>query len=248
MSNFPTGPNLTNPQLSNQLPGGTGNQQSNKMLGNATPTVFPWGTPTSQSRNHSTSSPRFFFPITIAGDRWNKLYPYRFLVIDTTKGNQVVNGPANSAGTSVLFNAGSNGNFTLAFENLTNQWVFQLPITPEQLNITDLFAITTSATLRGVMEEHNGVKFKPITASGTFGVWPSRPNITAPPGTPSLVQSLFGGTLEAVGNLVNAAHNVVNTFTTGHPATKPKTIQPEESDAGLASTGYYQALFLEQFL
>lgn len=200
--------------------------------------IYPWDT--------LAIKPRFFFPLSIMGDRWDQLFPYRFVVIDSSKGNKIVNGPDANASVNIT-NAGKNGNFTIAFESNTYQWTFQLPITPEQLNITDLYAITTSATLRGIIEEHNGVKFKTITASGTFGVWPSRPSIIQPPGTPSLVQSLFGGTIEALGNVVNAAQNVVNTFTTGHPSSKPLTKRPEDV-VGLTSTGYYQALFLQQFL
>jgi hypothetical protein len=191
---------------------------------------------------------RFFFPITIEGSRFNKLYPYRLVVIDTARNNAIVNGSANNADV-VISNSGINGNFTLSFLPINNQWAVQLPITPESLNIADQFAINTSATLRGILEEHNGVRFKMITASGTFGVWPSRQTITQPPGTPSVVQSLFGGTIEAFGNLTSSVTRVINTATTGHPASKPNTPYPNDpGQAGLASTGYYQALFIQQFL
>lgn len=189
--------------------------------------------------------PRFFFPITIDANRWDVLFPYRFVVIDTANGNQIVNGPQNNAQVNVS-SAGTSGIIT--FQPLSPQWIIQLPITPEQLNITDQFAINTSATLRGIMEEHNGVKFKTIQASGTFGVWTSREDVTKPPGDPSVVQSLFGGTIEAFGNLQGAIQRTINTATNNHPASKPVTVDPELSTAGPTSTGYYQALAVQQFL
>lgn len=188
---------------------------------------------------------RFFFPVTIEGQRWNLTYPYRFLVIDTANHNTIVNGPGINAQISI-YPMDTGG--VLAFEPMSPIWQIQLPITPEQLSITDQYAIQTSATLRGILEEHNGVKFKTISASGTFGVWPSRDNVIQPPGSPSVVQSLFGGTIEAFGNLTSSVQRVINTATTGHPASKPITKQPENTPATLSSTGYYQALAIQQFL
>jgi hypothetical protein len=188
---------------------------------------------------------RFFFPITIDGTRWNQVFPYRFVVIDTSNKNSIVNGPQQNAKVDIS-TMGDNG--TITFVPLSPQWSINLPITPEQLSITDQFSINTSATLRGILEEHNGVKFKTISASGTFGVWPSRPEQLDPPGTPSIVQSLFGGTIEAFGNLTGSVQRLINTATSGHPASKPITKQPQDTSAGLTSTGYYQALAVEQFL
>jgi len=222
--------------LQNQVPGGTTALQSTPK---SLPTISPW--------DNLKGQDRFFFPITIEGDRWNKLYPYRLVVIDTAKNNAIVNGSGNNAQVTIK-NAGINGNFTLSFQSLNNQWAVQLPITPESLNISDTFAIATSATLRGILEEHNGVRFKNINLTGTFGVWPSRQSVSQPPGSPSVVQSLFGGTIEAFGNLASSAQRVVNTATSGHPANKPVTINPEKTSDGLPSTGYFQALFINQFL
>lgn len=187
---------------------------------------------------------RFWHFIAIKPDRWDQLFPYRFLVIDTKKGNQVVNG---SSTTKVTVKGGNN-NAIVNFEPLGRQWIFTLPITPEQLSITDQYAINTTATIRGVMEEHAGLKFKLIAASGTMGVWPYRQSVTSPPASPSLVQSLFGGILENVGNVVNQFNSVINTATSGHPANKPARKGPETSQAGPQSTGYYAALALQQFL
>lgn len=199
-----------------------------KVSGAATP--LPW----------QQNKDRWFFPITILTKRWDQLFPYRLIVVDTSKGggNVPVNG--NSTLDSVTI-AGE----IIPFTRLGPQWVLNLPITPQQLSITDQFAISTSATLRGVLEEHNGVKFKLITAAGTFGVWPHRADITKPPTSPNIVQSVFGGTIEAAGSVLTQIARTINIATSNHPATKPVTKRPEETEP--SSTGYFQALALEQF-
>lgn len=196
--------------------------------------VLPW--------NNSTS--RFWAPMTIDPARWDQLFPYRLVVVDAKTG-QIVGGQSGSPAVRLL--SKDEGGFIINFEPLGRQWVFRLPITPEQLSITDQFAINTSATLRGVMEEHSGLKFKMIQASGTMGVWPYRSSVTAPPSSPSVVQSLFGGTLENVTGLVSQFQRTLNAAS-GHPASKPKTMKPAATDAGSTSTGYYHALALQQFL
>lgn len=186
-----------------------------------------------------------FFPyLTIQPTYWDKLFPYRLLVIDTHNRNRVVGG-SSEAKVSVLR---SSGNAIIQFEPLGKKWVFTLPISPQQLTISDQFAINTSATLRGVIEEHGGVKFKLINASGTMGVWPHRTSVTNPPSSPNILQSIFGGTIEAATNLAGQARRVINAATSNHPAGKPETTRPESDPLLRTSTGYYQALALQQFL
>src|SRR5690606_25110873 len=93
--------------------------------------------------NNSTS--RFWAPMDIDPSRWDKLFPYRLVVIDAKTG-QIVGGQSGSPSVKVISNE---GNTIINFEPLGRKWVFRLPITPEQLSITDQFAINTSATLRG---------------------------------------------------------------------------------------------------
>ena len=196
-------------------------------------TGLPWA---SMNKN------RFFPYITIQPSYWDKLFPYRLLVIDG-KTNKIVNG--NQA---PKVSVRSSGNSIIEFTPMGSQWVFQLPITPQQLTIQDQFSISTSATLRGVIEEHSGVRFKLINASGSLGVWPHRQSLTTPPSSPSAIESVFGGTIEAASNLVDQAKRVINTATSGHPANKPQTNRPENDAVSGQSTGYYQALALQQFL
>jgi hypothetical protein len=183
-------------------------------------------------------------PIDIDGTRWDQLFPYRLVVIDVTKQNAIVNGKKLP---DAFVRVGTDTS-TLEFNNFGNQWIFELPITPQQLTIQDIFAINTQATLRGVNETHNGVKFKMINAQGTFGVWPNRQSVTKSPTSPSILQSVFGGTLEAASNLASSVTNVIDVATGNSAANKPVTPRPEKTYQGLISTGYYSALFLEQFL
>lgn len=202
--------------------------------------VLPWQTTPTNSV--------FFKPISIDTKRWNQLYPYRLLVIDVTKGNRVVGGSYNKNVRTTLVPSEGPGSAIVAFTPMDRAWTFTLPITPTQLSIQDQYAISTSATLRGVVEEHSGVRFKVISASGTMGVWPYRESVTKPPSSPGILQSLFGGTIEAVGNVIGQVNRVINAATSNHPANKPVTINPEASSAGETSTGYYSALALQQFL
>ena len=190
-----------------------------------------------------------FFPyLTPDPTLWDKLVDYRLLVIDTAKGNIVVGGSKNPE-----VNVAPLGNGTLAFTPMSTAWEFVLPITPQQLSISDTYSINTSATLRGVLEEHSGVRFKNINIQGTFGVWPGRASIVDPPGTPSVLQSIFGGTIAAVQNLATQFSSILNAAQTGSFASKPTTQRPElelepSPQAFGVGTGYYQTIMLQQFL
>ena len=193
----------------------------------------------------------FLPPVTLDGSRWDQLFPYRLLVIDVSKNNQIVNGTGPSSGSSISVSTGA-GSALIDFVDSGTQWIFTLPITPQQLNIQDNFSINTVATLRGVLEEHNGVKFKTISAQGTMGVWPFRASLAKPPSSPSVLQSVFGGTIEAFGNVVNQATSLINSVTSNSPANKPNTPRPTTDGLGTGSgydaTGLYNAQKLQQFL
>jgi hypothetical protein len=217
----------------------------------ATSPILPW----SESSIKST----FFLAMSIDPTRWDSLYPYRLMVIDSSNNKVVLGVPPGGAGAGAGAGAILGKDISLSFNQSTSSpiiqflspssvWIFQLPITPQQLSITDQYAIQTSATLRGILEEHSGLRFKLIAASGTMGVWNQRSSVTKPPTSPSSLQTLFAGTIQAFGNVVNQVQGVINTITTGHPANKPTSLRPETSDAGYTSTGYYQALKLQQFL
>jgi hypothetical protein len=198
----------------------------------------------------SSISSKFFQSIQIDPSRWDELFPYRLLVIDSTN-NQIVFGKSGdllTSDVSLSFSKGT-GSALITYLGQSSAWLMQLPITPQQLTVSEQFAIQTSATLRGILEEHSGSRFKLINAQGTMGVWPYRSGVTqGTPGTPGILQSVFGGTIAAVGSVVGQISKVINTATTGASANKPVSLRPETSTFGTTSTGYYQALKLQQFL
>jgi len=190
-----------------------------------------------------------FFPATnIEPERAARLYPYRLLVVDVRTNKIIPNSSPGAKGSKpptaffVDYDKYTGGvNFQLN-TNYESQWEFILPITPQQLSVTNQFAINTTATMRGVVEEHNGVKFKIIQASGTTGIWPARqskedPNI-------GKGNDLFGGTLEAVDVFKNAAKNLKNAI----KGEKPKPESLSEAAKYDPNTGYFQAMLLQQFL
>ena len=204
---------------------------------------LPWSKLNSNSPTNINSA--FFTSINPDGTLWDKLLPYRLIVWDTTT-NGVVG--YNDFPTDVSIYPLGNG--TLAFEPMDSSWEFRLPITPQQLNITDTYAINTSATLRGVLEEHSGVRFKNISIQGTFGIWPGRPSIVNPPSTPGALASVFGGTLSAASNVSSQFQSIANAASTGSFAAKPLTVSPGDSKdhENGQGTGYYQTIMLQQFL
>ena len=193
------------------------------------------------------TSESFFNPIQIDGSRWDQLFPYRLIVVSANDNGEYfpVGGPSTSAPDIAEL---APERFRIRFSPLESTWVYQLPITPQQLSITNAFAINNSATLRGIVEENSGTKYKMINCSGSFGVWPNRGNVTPPPNQPSSLESLFGGTLQAFDSFnrqISRLRNSVN----GKPlVAKPATPDVGRSVGSFSGTGYAAALLLDQFL
>ena len=193
----------------------------------------------------------FWKPILIDPARWNKLYPYRLLVIDvnTTGKPRVVSGDSKASGGVQKYVGPEQGiEYIITQTADPGNWEMVLPITPQQLQIQDQFSINTSATMRGILEEHNGVKFKMITAAGTTGIWPQKPTKGGSIKQPSSLETIFSGTIESFGNVTEGIGRVANAFTGKHPNHAGDALKPEETSAGDFSTGYYQAMYLGQFL
>jgi len=190
----------------------------------------------------------FFSPVDIDPQRADGIFPYRLLVVDS-RTNRPVSGslsglPGGIGGVSqnpqVVKYKSDTGGVQYIYGGGVGIWEVVLPITPQQLSITDQFAINTSATMRGVVEEHNGVKFKMITASGTYGIWPSRDRIVDENSGTGI--ALFGGVVESLGNVARAGQALIS-------GSKPKPTSIDfMKDNGGRNTGYFQAELVQQFL
>lgn len=193
----------------------------------------------------SVGSTSFFQPFEIDPLRWNQFFPYRLLVVDATT-NSIIT--FNSRTDAKLTATAKEGQFNISFIQLGNSWEFRLPISPSQLSISTQYAIEVNPTLRGINEEHGGTRFKMINFAGTMGVWPFRPTIADAPADPNILSTLFAGTIQAFDTLKTQVNSTINILTSNHPANKPTVKSPGMTPPGYQGTGYYHALFLEQFL
>lgn len=202
--------------------------------------VYPWG--------ELAEDFRAFYPNTAIDQlRWNQLYPYKLLVIDA-RNNQVILGSKTDGIGTVSVSSDETGLVTrIHYVGLTDRWEYTFPITPQQLSTNTNFAIVTTATQQGVVEEHNGVVFKNIRIQGTTGIWPGRHDVIVTKKTNiPFISTIFENTIDAFDTLAASASQIKNAALSDTAQTKPETALPK--DAELFSTGYYQALFLSRFL
>lgn len=148
----------------------------------------------------------------IDGTRWNKSYPYQLLILEKTSDG---------------YRRGS-GQFTL-------------PIPPQALSISTPFAISTTVTLGGVIEEHNGAPIRNISFQGTTGVAPLR-GIGETLKQANVLQGIFAGTVNVVPSVIESVSAL-----TGRQIAQQQTLMDETPDA-LKATGYYQFRLLQHFL
>lgn len=151
--------------------------------------------------------------------RWNKTFPYRLCVwTKSAKGWE---------------------------QDYSTLSPFTLPIAPENLSISTPFAVTTTVTLGGIVEEHNGAPLRTITITGTTGVLPLRGRVVGAAitrGGSSLPSSILAGTLSGV----TALGNAVSQLGTGGGTNN--VVVNDSDDETTASTGYAQFKLLQRFL
>lgn len=117
---------------------------------------------------------------------------------------------------------------------------FTFPINPQELTISTPFAINTTVTSRGILEEHNGAPLRMISASGTTGILYTRD--VAIKQDQTVAQSVFGSTLTAIDNLKASLSVLTNGTTQG---------QNQSTDADFTAanySGYFQMHLLRAFL
>ena len=154
----------------------------------------------------------FWHRAAIDETHWNKSFPYQLMILEKA-------GKGYKSGDT-----------------------FTLPISPSDLSISTPFAITTSVTLGGIVEEHNGAPIKMISFSGSTGLMPFR---GAPSGlqVPPLANAILGGTLRGVEAIATAARTVVG-------ANSQQNLVNDSDLTGTlkGNSGYYQFLLLRNFL
>jgi len=149
------------------------------------------------------------------GKNWELNYPYRFLVTR-------VNGE---------------GKHSLVAS-------YRLPINPQQLKVTTPFAIKTTVTSKGILEEHNGAPIRQISISGTTGINIERKSGGKEVKRTDIIGTLFGGTLDAV----NSATRSVKIAGGALGLNSSSPFRTNSEDAALTRTGYYQFQLLDLFL
>ena len=187
----------------------------------------------------------FFTPSRIIPSRWNEVYPYRLLVVDAMTNKVIMMGGSTFKSESVDNFVNGEG-FLLTQSIVDKKWELPLPITPQQLSIQDVYAISNTPTLRGIVEEHNGIKYKNISMSGTFGILTQRASPSSTISGTSLMGSLFAGTLEAVDTLTRTAKKLSNLK--GHPAEIERGASDPKKTNKEYNTGYYYAMYAGRFL
>ncbi len=140
---------------------------------------------------------------------WNKSFPYQLVVYEKT------------------------GNDYKPVEQFT------LPINPTELSITTPFAITTSVTLGGIIEEHNGSPLKMISIQGTTGYFPLKGIATQT--KTGLGNAIIGGVLTGTKAIAGSVRQAIS----GNKFTPPGLVKDNETARG---TGYFQFMLLRNFL
>lgn len=123
---------------------------------------------------------------------------------------------------------------------------FTLPIPPQAMSISTPFAINTSITMGGVLEEHNGTPLRMISLQGTTGVFPLRGSAPKPSRLETELSGIFAGTatgIRQIGTSISQAGNLL-----GISSQTPNIVLDNEMRDKVDSTGFYQFQLLRRFL
>jgi hypothetical protein len=192
----------------------------------------------------------FFAPYKIDAKRWDQAYDYRLLVVDEK--NRIINDKGRPGGGGGVYAFYRPGTSPAIVAGALSRWEFALPISPQNLSISTMFAVTNTPTAKGIIEEHGGVRYKIINVRASTGVWRDRPSLDEPekaePGlAEAALRSVFANTIDAANRLAQTASQLAKVASGQHPRSAA-AIQYELEKGALRTTGYYKALQLEQFL
>jgi len=178
---------------------------------------------------------RWDYASDINENLWCQTFPYQLAVLQWAPNY-------NTSTTTPL--AGTSGGYSV-YNNL----IFTLPVNPESLNNGTPFAISLTATLGGIVEQHGGAPIHPIAFTGTFGVVTDRPSASdLQPGILNAVsgvaRGIASGTVESATAKQFAASMGLGTTYTANLSNP----EPNDTDIQRGSTGYYQFRALQRFL
>lgn len=165
----------------------------------------------------------FWYQPDINPLNWNQQFPYSLIILKRTMD--------------------TSGNVTYSE---SDQGKYTLPFPPESISISTPYAVNVSATLGGIVEEHNGAPFRMISFQGSLGVLSTRP---ISPSRKSNTNGIFGGTL----NTFNSSNNAVQNLLGALPPPALNLVNDsdllEEGGKFLGTqSGYYRMEQLKNFL
>lgn len=116
--------------------------------------------------------------------------------------------------------------------------VLSLPLSPQSISYSVPAAVSTTVTMKGISEEHNGAPLRPIAITGTSGVRPVSGfsnGINA--GGSSLLEYAFANTISAAKKIGSNVEKLVNAFSSDANIKTPIAAN-EEQDLVQDETGY----------
>lgn len=165
----------------------------------------------------------FWKPIEFDISRWDKMFPYQLIVVDV-----------GIDGENKIYSVHGGA-------------IFTLPIPPESLVISTPFAMSTTVTLGGIVEESNGMPIKMLQFRGSFGYLPLRGTFPYSQGF-SAVNSYTAGAIQGTVNQIAGFSSKISNIA----ASGGFNVQSDsdfDKDAPISKTsGYYQANKLREFL
>lgn len=162
----------------------------------------------------------WYRPDSISGTQWNQLFPYQLLVVKQN----------------------ANGSYSQLMDS-DGVWSFVLPIPPESFSISMPFAINTTVTMGGYVEEHNGAPTRMIRLAGSTGITFGRDNAPLPPGFDFRNSVIAATSQSAIATATAAQSLVAPTFIT-NVHTQDEYGDPAGQEL---LTGWYQFRLLQLF-
>lgn len=124
---------------------------------------------------------------------------------------------------------------------------FRLLIGPQDITINAPFAIKTTVTSDGILEEHNGIPLRQINLSGTTGTNLARPSNDMSKADTSILGTLFGGTINAANSFVKSLSSARDQLTNAFVSSSGTKVAAKPG-FDTRGTGYYQYHMLRIFL